>query len=202
MRIWISCSLILALYSAHASAMLLDPKLISSDASSWVCKQDKYKGETYCNINYQDKVVFRLLERVKPTWNRIVLQAQEEGSYIYLPRIDIDVFITDKEEFSDFRIVDMTLFNPEQVNLQEHSPLARKKCYTIELFENDCGGKNIYGRPKKISKKLFLALSNAKLKAQKRGISIAIDMSLFTREKEATINFEDFIRVMRKSVAN
>jgi hypothetical protein len=202
MRIWASFSLILVLCSAHVSAMLLDPKLISSDMGTWYCHLDKFKGEQYYEIKYQGKTIFRTLERVIPTWNRIVLQAQEESSYLYLPHIDTDVFIVDKDEFSAFRIVDMTFFDPGQVNLREHTPLARKKYYTVELVLDDCSKQSAYGRPKKISKKLFLALSKAKFKAQKQGASVGIDMHLFARRKGAKIDFDDFIRVMKKDVTN
>lgn len=202
MRIWTSFFLILALCSAPVSAMLLDPKLISSKKSKWYCHLDEYEGEQYYDIKYRDKTIFRSLKRILPAWNRIVLRAQEEGSYLYLPHIDADVFIVDQGEFSALRIVNMTLFDPEQVNLREDTPLARPKSYTVELVLNDCSKQSAYGRSKKISKKLFLALSGARFKAQKQGASLAIDMGLFERKKGAKIDFDDFIRVMKKSVTN
>lgn len=202
MRIVASLSLLLSLCSTQVSAMLLDPKLMVIEKGDWICKLDKYKNEKFLNVKYQDKIIFRVLERIEPGLNRIIMQAQGENGYISLPTISTDILITNMNELDAVRIVDMMLFNPNQVNLREHTPLARKKYYTIELFEDECKGQRAFEHRKKISKSLFIALSKAKVKAKNNGASVAIDMDLFIRKKEAKIDPQNFIRVMKTHSTN
>lgn len=202
MRIPISLSLLLSLCSTHVSAMLLDPKLMSVEKGNWVCYLNKYKNEKFLNVKYQDKIIFRVLERIEPGLNRILMQAQEENGYISLPTINTDILITEIHELDAVLIVDMMLFSPDQINLREHTPLARKKYYTIELFEDECKKQRAFERRKKISKRLFIALSKAKVKAKNNGASVAIDMDLFIRKEDAKINPHNFIRVMKSHGTN
>lgn len=86
--------------------------------------------------------------------------------------------------------------------LKEHSPLVGKKRYTLTLYIDDCSKDAAFGRPRNISKKLYMALASTKALAIKKGRTIIINMELLTDKKIKGINFNDYIMVSAKQLTS
>lgn len=176
------------MFVGHAihSAVFFDAKELSSTGGSWHLTSGRFNGEYFQDYWYRGQIVFRVLKRLKPSMDSLILYAKDSKGFLRLADPTIVIFTSDTAIKKNFSVnasnSDKTILDPGVIQFDISSgDLFNKKKYSLR-FSTDAAWIPV-------KKEVFFMVITVANAATVKKQSVAIDLSALGKHKNTCMNF-------------
>lgn len=163
-----------------ATDLSLNPnKIMSVKGKAVVQKEQKYSGEEFFDIYYDDEVIFKILERFLPDFNFFLVQAKQNGVNLNYKKTKITYFYSKEDIENSFYVSEkqeeLLVVNPSDIKLKIKRS-KEQKFYYVSIKD----GKSI-----KISHRLYNFLEIFKGIAEKENRNLELNLDIVCDPEKA-----------------